>query len=59
MKRIRDLYNAVSPDSMKQAYEVANQASIEDGAGPLKVKLTRKQKVENMSKAEIAEEAFQ
>ena len=41
-----DLYNAVSPDSMKQAYEVANQASIDDGAGPLKLELTRKQKLE-------------
>jgi len=58
-KRIMDLYNSVSPDSMKQAYKLASQASIEDGAGPLKRKLKRKKKITDMSKEEIAEEAFQ
>ena len=58
-KRIMDLYNSVSPDSLKQAYNEVNRASIDDGKGPLKMKLTRKEKLKNMSKAEIAEEAFQ
>ena len=34
-----DLYNSMSPDSMKQAYELANQASQEEGEGELKLKL--------------------
>jgi len=62
-KRIMDLYNSTAPDSMKQAYDVANQASIEDGKGPLKTKLKRKKKVENvepkLSKEEIAKKAFE
>jgi hypothetical protein len=57
-KRIMDLYNSVSPDSMKQAYEVANQASIDDGAGQLKMELKRKKNVTDMSKKEIEEKAF-
>jgi hypothetical protein len=57
-KRIMDLYNSVSPDSMKQAYEVANQASIDDGKGPLELELKRKKKVTDMSKKEIEEKAF-
>jgi len=44
-KRIMDLYNSMSPDSMKQAYNLANQASIEEGEGDLKLKLKRKKKV--------------
>ena len=54
-----DLYNSVSPDSMKQAYRLANQASLDEGEGELKMKLVRKKKITDMSKAEIAEEAFQ
>ena len=54
-----DQYNAVSPDSMKQAYEVANQASSDEGAGELKMELKRKKKLTDMTKAEIEEEAFQ
>jgi len=57
-KRIMDLYNATSPDSMKQAYNAVNQASIDDGEGPLKMELTRKEKLTDMSKDEIAIEAF-
>ena len=53
-----DLYNSVSPDSLKQAYNEVNRASIDDGSGPLKLKLTRKEKLKDMSKVEIAEEAF-
>ena len=53
-----DLYNSVSPDSMKQAYNLANQASLEEGAGQLKMELKRKKKLTDMSKAEIEEEAF-
>ena len=44
-KRIMDLYNSISPDSMKQAYELANQASNDDGLGPLKRPLERKGKI--------------
>ena len=57
-RRIMDLYNSVSPDSMKQAYNLANQASLEEGAGQLKMELKRKKKLTDMSKAEIEEEAF-
>ena len=57
-KRIMDLYNAVSPDSMKQAYKLASQASIDEGEGELKMKLNRKKKLTDMNKAEIEEEAF-
>jgi len=49
-KRIMDIYNATSPDSLKQAYEAVNQASIDEGEGPLKLKLTRTQKVEEKKK---------
>ena len=52
-KRIMDLYNSMSPDSMKQAYELANQASQEEGEGELKLKLERKEKVTGKNKKEV------
>ena len=58
-RRIMDLYNSVSPDSMKQAYTLANQASIDEGEGELKMELKRNKKITDMSKAEIVEKAFQ
>ena len=52
-KRIMDLYNSMSPDSMKQAYRAANQASLEDGEGELKLKLERDEKVTGKNKKEV------
>jgi len=54
-KRIMDLYNSMSPDSMKQAYNLADQASIEEGEGELKLKLERKEKVTGKNKKEVVE----
>tara|TARA_R110002096_G_scaffold240740_5_gene432621 strand:- start:57 stop:1553 length:1497 start_codon:yes stop_codon:yes gene_type:complete len=54
-ERIMDLYNSVSPDSMKQAYNVANQASRDEGEGELKMGLERKEKVTGNNKKEVEE----
>jgi hypothetical protein len=54
-KRIMDLYNSVAPDSMKQAYNLANQASRDEGEGDLKLVLERKEKVTGNNKKEVEE----
>jgi hypothetical protein len=50
-----DLYNSVAPDSMKQAYNLANQASRDEGEGDLKLVLERKEKVTGNNKKEVEE----
>ena len=44
-QRIMDLYNSVSPESLKQAYTVVKEAAVEESGEDLKLELNRNKKV--------------
>ena len=43
-QRIMDLYNSVSPESLKQAYTVVKEAAVEESGEDLKLELKRDKK---------------